>query len=190
MIHRHGRRFAAAIAFAALSACGASTPAAPTATASATPSSTPMPTPTPTPSATAAATAPTCPAWSEIGAALGLALSPPASTAPNLPAGASGVACSYAGATGSSSYGSTVEITVAVNYPPAQWDQQVRSEGKPGKGVSGVGDKAEWFTAVIVAASEEQLLALKGSTFVAVGEISEHPAAESRIEALAAQLLG
>ena len=119
-----------------------------------------------------------------------MTLSTPASTAPNLPVGASGVACSYAGATGSPSSGSTVEITVAVSYPPAQWDQTVRSEGKPGTGVSGVGDKAEWFTAVIVAASEEQLLALQGSTFVAVGEISEHPAAESKVEALAVQLLG
>ncbi len=188
MVHRHCRWFVVALAFVALTACGASTSTAPTPTATAAPSSTPTPTATPSPTAVAAA--PTCPAPSEVGAALGMTLSTPASAAPNLPVGASGVACSYAGATGSPSYGSTVEVTVAVNYPPAQWDQTVKNEGKPGTGVSGVGDKAEWFTAVIVAASEEQLLALQGSTFVAVGEIGEHPAAESKVEALAVQLLG
>jgi len=56
--------------------------------------------------------------------------------------------------------------------------------------VSGVGDKGEWFTAVVAGASEQQLLALKGSTLVGVGQITTRPASLTQVEALAGQLLG
>jgi hypothetical protein len=179
---------AGAVALVA-SACGSATTSSPSA-ASATSASTAAAT-------SAAATTPAapvasahCPASSAIGSALGVT-APPATTVPGasaLPAGASGVVCNYL----TPSFDVLVEVFV--NITPAfiaRGEQQINAHTSSVtfSPVSGVGDTAySYHYSLGAAGTAEGVLAVKGTTFVAVSA-TRTPASLSQVEALVNQLL-
>jgi hypothetical protein len=183
---------------ATLSACGgsgggapsaAATPAAtaPSATASATAATTTSATTAPLPSLTATAAAGSCPTGATVGAALGITLPNPISVkgggGTSLPAGATGVACEYAGK------GLNVIIELISNINPSYISQFSSKFPVPYKSVSGVGDQARSFLAPLNGGKDnEGVVATKGSNLVDI-TATDTPASLAQLEALVNQLL-
>jgi hypothetical protein len=176
-----------------LSACGSSS-------ASPAPVATPTPaTPTATPVAiTKAPTGPTaaiattqaaasCPTGATVGAALGINLPNPIGVVggggTQLPAGATGAACEYAGK------GLNVIIVLVANINPSSISLFSDKFPVAYKSVSGVGDQARSFSQSLNAGKDnEGVVATKGSTLVAITATAT-PASLAQIEALVSQLL-
>jgi hypothetical protein len=181
-----------------LSACGSSGGGAPS--AAATPAAN-------TPSAAAAATAAaataaattaplpslettaaeSCPTGATVGAALGITLPNPISVkgggGTSLPAGATGVACEYAGK------GLNVIIELISNIDPSYISQFSSKFPVPYTSVSGVGDQARSFLAPRNGGKDnEGVVATKGSNLVAI-TATDTPASLAQVEALVNQLL-
>jgi hypothetical protein len=176
-----------------LSACGSSS-ASPTLVATPTPA-----TPTATPAAaTKTPTGPTagytttqaaanCPTGATVGAALGISLPNPVGVVggggTQLPAGATGVACEYAG------QGLNVIIELISNINPSSISLFSDKFPVPYKSVSGVGDQARSFSQSLNAGKDnEGVVATKGSTLVAITATAT-PASLAQVEALVSQLL-
>jgi hypothetical protein len=201
MSHGSSRLLAATmLVFAvALSACGSGS-ASPSSSATAT-SATPTPTATTGPAATktakTATTAPNpgntttaatnCPTGATVGAALGIslpnAISVKGGGTTQLPAGATGVACEYAGK------GLNVIIELISNIAPSSISLFSSKFPVAYNSVSGVGDQARSFLAPLNAGKDnEGVVATKGSNLVAI-TATDTPASLAQIEALVDQLL-
>jgi hypothetical protein len=161
---------------------------APSATASATAAAaTAAATKAPLPSLETTAAAKGCPAGATVGAALGITLPKPISVkgggGTSLPAGASGVACEYAGK------GLNVIIELISNINPSYISQFSSKFPVPYKSVSGVGDQARSFLAPLNGGKDnEGVVATKGSNLVDI-TATDTPASLAQIEALVNQLL-
>ncbi|MGD0863873.1 MAG: hypothetical protein ABSA21_14135 [Candidatus Limnocylindrales bacterium] len=176
-----------------LSACGSSgggspataaTPAATTTSATAATNTSATAVPLPSQAATAAAAS--CPTGATVGAALGISLPNPVSAqgggGTSLPAGATGVACEYAGK------GLNVIIELIRNISPTYIDQFSSKYPVPYKSVSGVGNQARSFLAPLNGGKDnEGVVATKGSNLVAI-TATDTPASLAQIEALVNQL--
>src|SRR5664280_99953 len=148
MSHNGSRRLAvtALVLGVIVSACGSSsaTPLTVPTAATAVPATAATPAPTTAPIATAtiaaAAAAASCPTAATVGSALGITLPYPTTVAggggTSLPAGATGVACEYAG------IGMNVIIELITNISPTYIDQFSGKFPVTYKSVSGVGDQA------------------------------------------------
>ena len=145
---RSGRLAASALVLSlSVAACGGSSSGSPTTGATAAPAATT--TPTTAPIATAATTTTTaagsCPSGATVGAALGISLPEPVEVkgggGTQLPAGATGVACEYAGK------GLNVIIVLISNTDPTSISLFSSKFPVPYKSVSGVGDQARSFLA-------------------------------------------
>lgn len=184
----------------ALAACGSAsggTPSAtvapPGATASATAAATSAAT-----SAAAATTTPTagqsttagtgtCPSAATVGTALGVTLTPPivvkGGGTTTLPAGATGVACEYAGTA------LNVIIELISNIDPTSISLFSGRFPVPYASVSGVGDQARSFMQTLGAGKDnEGVVATKGSNLVSITATAT-PATLAQVEALVSQLL-
>jgi hypothetical protein len=195
-------RFAAVVpvAFAAtLVACGSSTPT-PTASTSA-PStsstsapSTAIPTAAPTATPTAALTSLTCPSEDTVNSDLGLNLAAPTSQpAEDLPAGASGIVCTYS----SASQAVVIDIatgaitTSFISMVEAGEQQAAQAQGSTftATDTSGVGSQA----AIVAVAgganpAENGILAVSGNTGLVITVLP--PLSQSQLQSFASQLLG
>ncbi len=185
-----------------LSACGGSSggspsiaatpPATPAATTAAThtaarASATTSATTAPVPSLETTAAPASCPTGATVGAALGITLPNPVSVkgggGTQLPAGASGVACEYAGT------GLNVIIELITNIDPSSISLFSSKFPVPYTSVSGVGDQARSFFAPLSGGkNNEGLVATKGSKLVDITATAT-PASLAQIEALVKQLL-
>ena len=187
-----------------VSACGSSTatpaPAAtPAAATVAPPAATPVATTVATAAATTAATAApvattatttaaaNCPSGATVGAALGITLPDPVGVkgggGTQLPAGATGMACEYAGK------GLNVIIEMISNIDPSSISLFSSKFPVPYASVSGVGDQARSFLAPLGGGkNNEGIVATKGSTLVDITATAT-PASLAQLEALVNQLL-
>ena len=185
-----------------LSACGGSSGASPSTAATpaaASAATTRSATPAATKSATAATTtalrssptetaaAASCPTGATVGAALGISLPNPVSVkgggGTSLPAGATGVACEYAGT------GLNVIIELIANIDPSSISLFSSKFPVAYTSVSGVGDQARSFFAPLGGGkNNEGLVATKGSKLVAITATAT-PASLAQIEALVNKLL-
>lgn len=199
---RSGRLAASALVLSlSVAACGGSSSGSPTTGATAAPAATTTPTTAPTPAptkapttapiATAATTTTTaagsCPSGATVGAALGISLPEPVEVkgggGTQLPAGATGVACEYAGK------GLNVIIVLISNTDPTSISLFSSKFPVPYKSVSGVGDQARSFLAPLNGGKDnEGVVATKGSNLVDITATAT-PASLAQIEALANQLL-
>jgi hypothetical protein len=189
------------IAVAALAACGStsapsSSSSAPSG-ATATPASAATATPAPT---LAAINASACPSASTIGGALGVTLPNPTAVAPGasasaLPAGATGIACSYI----SVGPPSVVVIVALGAGVPTSWfttqeQEQVASLQKADLSInftplSGLGDEAATYQYTANGATVEGVLAIQGGN--SAGVFTDGTSASlSQIESLVKSLLG
>ena len=195
MSHNGSRRLAvtALVLGVIVSACGSSsaTPLTVPTAATAVPATAATPAPTTAPIATAtiaaAAAAASCPTAATVGSALGITLPYPTTVAggggTSLPAGATGVACEYAG------IGMNVIIELITNISPTYIDQFSGKFPVTYKSVSGVGDQARSFSAPLIGGKDnEGVVATKGSNLVAITATAT-PASLAQIEALVNQLL-
>jgi hypothetical protein len=142
---------------------------------------------TPLSSQTTTQAAASCPTAETVGAALGISLSKPTSVVggggTSLPAGATGLACNYAGT------GLNVVIEVISNINPSYITQFSSKFPVPFTSVSGVGDAARSFSQPLNGGKDnEGVVATKGSTLVYVVATAT-PASLAQIEALVNQLL-
>ena len=188
----HGPRWLAVTALVfgvTISACGSSgggTPATvltPAATAAATAGATAI---TP-PSLTVTAAAGSCPSGATVGSALGITLPNPVSVqgggGTQLPAGATGVACEYAGVV------LNVIIELISNIDPSAISLFSAKYPVPYATVSGVGDQARSFTQSLNGGKDhEGVVATKGKNLVAITATAT-PATLAQLEALVSQLL-
>ena len=192
------------LAFAAtLVACGGSTTAssssptsAPsTANPSGAPSASPSVAPTATP--TSALTSLTCPSEGTVNADLGLSLPAPMSQpAEDLPAGASGIVCTYSG--GATSQVAVIDIatgaitTSFVSMVEAGERNAAEAQGSTftATDASGVGSQAAIVTVSAAASSpaENGIVAVSGSTELVITVLP--PLSQSQLESFASQLLG
>jgi hypothetical protein len=122
-----------------------------------------------------------------VGAALGISLSTPITVGgtggTQLPAGATGLACDYAGT------GLNVIIEVISNINPSYITQFSSKFPVAYASVSGVGDQARSFSQPLGGGKDnEGVVATKGSTLVAITATAT-PASLAQIEALITQLL-
>jgi hypothetical protein len=175
----------------ALAACGSSSGGSPStvvappgATATATAAAAATTIPTAGQSTTTGAAA--CPSAATVGTALGVTLAAPVgvkggSTA--LPAGATGMACEYAGTA------LNVIIELISNVDPTSISLFSSRFPVPYASVSGVGDQARSFVQTLGAGKDnEGLVATKGSNLVAITATAT-PATLAQLEALVNQLL-
>jgi hypothetical protein len=128
-----------------------------------------------------------CPSGATVGAALGISLPEPVEVkgggGTQLPAGATGVACEYAGK------GLNVIIVLISNTDPTSISLFSSKFPVPYKSVSGVGDQARSFLAPLNGGKDnEGVVATKGSNLVDITATAT-PASLAQIEALANQLL-
>lgn len=180
---------------AAVWACGSSSASPTSPTSPTTPPSIPTvgvksaPTPTPgTPDGVTTTVAPVgCPTAATINAALGTSLPAPIGIASGggmkLPAGATGMACEYHGAT------SNVIIELISNTDPSSISLFSSQYPVPFKNVPGVGDQARSFSQPLGGGKDnEGVVATKGTTLVAISATGT-PASLAQVEALVSQLL-
>lgn len=198
MYHSGSRWFAvgALVLGVTLAACGGSgggssaTVTTPAATASAaaptTKSTTESATKTPVSSHEATTAADTCPTAATVGAALGITLPKPTVVpggGTSLPAGATGVACEYAGK------GLNVIIELIKNIDPSYIAQFSGHFPVAYTSVSGVGDQARAFSQPLSGGKNNQgVVATKGKNLVAI-TATDTPASLAQIEVLVNQLL-
>jgi hypothetical protein len=187
------------IAVAALAGCGSTS--APSSSSSAPGGATATPASGATAPTAAAINASACPSASAIGGALGATLPNPTVVAPGasasaLPAGATGIACSYISAV------STAPVVVIVALGagvPTSWftsqeQEQVASLQKADLSInftplSGLGDEAATYQYTANGATVEGVLAIQGGNFA--GVFTEGTSASlSQIESLVKSLLG
>jgi hypothetical protein len=174
---------ATALVFSAtLTACGSSSGASASTIAGATSATT-----APLSSQAATAAAESCPTAAKVGTALGISLPKP-TVVPGgggtpLPAGATGVACEYAGTT------LNVLIELITNISPSYIDQFSSNFPVPYTSVSGVGDQARSFYQTLGGGKDnEGVVATKGSNLVSIVATAT-PASLAQLEALVNQLL-
>jgi len=183
---------------ATLLACGSSTPTSTTSstTSSTAPPSTAIPTAAPTATPTSALAGLTCPSESVINAGLGVSVAAPMSQPPDdLPAGSSGVVCTYS----DSAATQVVVIDVATGPVASSFISLVEAgEQKSAQGqgstytatdVSGVGSQA----AIVTISggtnpAENGILTVSGNTGLAITVLP--PLSQSQLESFASQLLG
>lgn len=178
------------VAIAACSSSGASPTPIPTATAATRPATTAATKPaTAAPIASLAQTAAgdRCPTAATVGTALGITLPKPTVIAGGggtpLPAGATGVACEYAGKT------YNVLIELIANIDPSYISQFSSKFPVPYATVSGVGDQARSFLQSLGAGKDnEGVVATKGTNLVSIVATAT-PASLTQVEALVKQLL-
>ena len=191
-------RFAAVVpvAFAAtLVACGSST-ATSTAATSAPSTSSPsaIPTSAPTATPTSGLTSLTCPSEGTVNSDLGLTLGAPTSqAAEDLPAGASGIVCTYS----SGSQALVIDIAtgaITTSFIPmveAGEQQAAQAQGSTftATDTSGVGSQAA-IVAVSAGANpaENGILAVSGNTGLVITVLP--PLSQSQLQSFASQLLG
>jgi hypothetical protein len=194
--------FAPVLFAATLVACGSSTstPTSAGVPSTATPSAAPTATPTapPTATPTAAVTGLTCPDEGTVNAAFGLtvaaAISVPAS---DLPAGNSGIVCTYS----ESAAGSQAVVVDLATGPAiatgfitmveAGEQQAAQSQGSTfsATDVSGVGDQAAFVTVSAAGSpTENGIIAVSGTTGVVL--TGKPPLSQSQLQSFASQLLG
>jgi hypothetical protein len=169
-----------------VSACGSSI-ATPSTAATVVPTTAPTTAPIATAMTATTALVANCPTGARVGAALGISLPEPVSVkgggGTSLPAGATGLACEYAGK------GFNVIIELINNISPTYIDQFSTKFPVPYTTVSGVGDQARAFSAPLSGGKDnEGVVATKGSSLVAI-TATDTPASLAQIEALANQLL-
>ncbi len=173
---------------ALLAACGGSSTPAPTSVPTAPAATTVAATPTPAGSAPSGApAAASCPSAATVNAALGVSLPEPVSVPGGggtpLPAGATGVACEYHGAT------LNVIIELIANIDPSAISSFSARFPVAFTTVSGVGDQARSFRQALNAGkNNEGVVATKGRALVDVTATAT-PASLAQVEALVAQLL-
>ena len=162
-------------AVVALTACGSSSTAALV---------TPSPSPIPSPKITAAPR--TCPTAARIDAALGVTVAAPVGVAgaggTELPAGAKGQACEYAGKS------ENVIIIIVTNISPDYISKFSDRFPVPYASVSGVGDQARAFRQQLDNGDNEGVVATKGTTIVSI-TATRTPASLAQVENLVSQLL-
>jgi hypothetical protein len=128
----------------------------------------------------------TCPTAATVDAALGTSLPAPIGIAGGgaaLPAGATGIACEYHGAT------ANVLIQLISNISPTSISLFSAKFPVPFKNVSGVGDQARSFSQPLGAGKDnEGVVATKGMSLVAI-TATDTPASLKQVEALVNQLL-
>jgi hypothetical protein len=178
-----------------LAACGSSSGGSPS-TVVAPPGATPSATAaasaaraTTTPTAVQSTTAgtATCPSAATVGTALGVTLSAPIGVkgggGKTLPAGATGVACEYAGTA------FNVIIELISNIDPTSISLYSSRFPVPYSSVSGIGDQARSFRQTLGAGKDnEGVVATKGSNLVSITATAT-PATLAQLEALVSQLL-
>ncbi len=128
-----------------------------------------------------------CPSGATVGAALGVTLPDPVGVkgggGTQLPAGATGMACEYAGK------GLNVIIEMISNIDPSSISLFSSKFPVPYASVSGVGDQARSFLAPLGGGkNNEGIVATKGSTLVDITATAT-PASLAQLEALVNQLL-
>ena len=173
-----------------LSACGGSSSSSPSTvatTTAATTTATAAATTAPASSQRATQAAASCPTAGTVGAALGISVSNPIAVSGGggtpLPAGATGLACEYAG------NGLNVIIELISNISPSYIAQFSSKFPVAYTSVSGVGDTARSFSRHLNGGKDnEGVVATKGSTLVAITATAT-PASLAQIEALVNQLL-
>lgn len=181
---------------ATLVACGSSTSTATSATASAGATATPSAAPTATP--TAALTSLTCPDEGTVNAAFGLTVAARSSVpADDLPAGNSGIVCTY-----SDSAVASPAVVVDLATGPAiatgfitmveageQQAAQAQGSTYSATDVSGVGDQAAFVTESAAGSpTENGIIAVSGTTGVVLTGMP--PLSQSQLQSFASQLLG
>ena len=129
----------------------------------------------------------TCPSAATVGTALGVTVTAPVLVkgggATTLPAGATGVACEYAGTA------LNVIIELISNIDPTSISLFSSRFPVPYASVSGVGDQARSFTQTLGAGKDnEGVVATKGSNLVSITATAT-PATLAQVEALVEQLL-
>lgn len=129
----------------------------------------------------------TCPAAATVGTALGVTVAEPVGAAggggTQLPAGAKGLACDYAGV------GLNVIIELISNIDPSYISKFSAKFPVSYQSVSGVGDQARSFLQTLGAGKDnEGVVATKGSNLVAITATAT-PASLAQVEALVNQLL-
>jgi len=128
-----------------------------------------------------------CPTAAKVGTALGISLPKPTVVAGGggtpLPAGATGVACEYAG----KSYNVLIELITDID--PSLIAQFSNRFPVPYTSVSGVGDQARSFSQSLGGGKDnEGVVATKGTTLVSIVATAT-PASLAQVEALIDQLL-
>jgi hypothetical protein len=175
-----------------VAACGGSSGGSPSpagTTAAVTPAATAPTVVIPSPLSSHAGTAPAggCPTAAKVGGALGITLPKPVIVPGGggtpLPAGATGVACEYAGK------GLNVLIELISNIDPSYIAQFSSHYPVPYVSVSGVGDQARAFSQPLNSGKDnEGVVATKGSNLVSIVATAT-PASLAQVETLVAQLL-
>ncbi|HTS15901.1 MAG TPA: hypothetical protein VMH24_09530 [Candidatus Sulfotelmatobacter sp.] len=137
--------------------------------------------------ATAAPAAGTCPTAAAVGTALGVTVASPVSVAgggaEKLPAGATGVACEYAGTS------LNVIIELVANIDPSAIDLYSAKFPVAYTTVTGVGDQARAFTQPLSGGKDnEAVVATRGRTLVDITATAT-PATLAQLEAFVATLL-
>jgi hypothetical protein len=185
---------AALVVGVTLSACGSSSASPSPATSVATPvvtiavaTAAAPPTVAPVSTLVAAAAGDKCPTAVTVGAALGITLPKPTTIANGgglpVPAGATGVACEYAGKT------YNVIIELMTNVPPTTIALFSAHFPVPYANVSGVGDQARSFLQTLSSGKDnEGVVATKGTNLVSIVATAT-PASLAQLEALVSQLL-
>jgi hypothetical protein len=192
MSHNGSRLLVAtALVFAltAVAACGSSAASAPAATGTAPGGAPTVAAATGAPKATVGLTAAgtECPTAATVNTALGTSLSNPNKVtgggSTSLPAGASAIACDYAGKA------MNVIIELISNTPPSTIDAFSSKFPVAYKSVSGVGDQARSFSQSLGGGrNNEGVVATKGNHLVSITATAT-PASLAQVEALVGQLL-
>jgi hypothetical protein len=194
--------FAPVLFAATLVACGSSTSTATSPTASASVPSTAVPTvaptaaPTDTPTAALAGLA--CPDEGTVNAAFGLTVAAPISVpAADLPAGSTGIVCTYSGSATSQAVvvdlatGPAITTTSFITMVEAGEQQAAQAQGSTfsATDVSGVGDQAAVVTVSAAGSpTENGIIAVSGTTGVVL--TGKPPLSQSQLQSFASQLLG
>jgi hypothetical protein len=188
MYHSSSRWLAAGalVLSVTLAACGSSGGSSATVGTTTPTSATVVATTGPIASNQAVAAGDRCPTAATVGSALGITLPKP-TTVPRgstqLPAGATGVACEYAGKA------MNVIIELITGIDPSYISKFSDQFPVPYTSVSGVGDQARSFSQTLGAGKDnEGLVATKGKNLVAI-TATYTPASLTQIEALVNQLL-
>ena len=172
---RQGVRAAVVLLAAALTACGSTSTAA---------IATPSPSPIPSVKITAAPRS--CPTAARVNAALGTNVAAPVGVAgagsTQLPPGAKGQACEYAGKS------ENVIIILVTNISPSYISSFSDRFPVPYTSVSGVGDQARAFRQQLDNGDNEGVVATRGTTLVSI-TATRTPASLPEVEALVGQLL-
>jgi hypothetical protein len=188
--------FAPVVFAATLVACGSSTSTSTSATASASVPSTAIPSAASSVTPTAALASLACPDEGTVNAGLGLTVAAPISVpAQGLPAGSSGIVCTYSDSANSQSVvvdlATVPDTTSFISVVEAGEQQAAQAQGNTftATDTSGVGSQAAIVTVSSAGSpTENGIIAVSGTTGLVITGLP--PLSQSQLQSFASQLLG